>query len=143
MSNSKSVKTLTLEQLKQAPESDYMNDEQLTFFRDLLEELYKTTSQRIDDAKSEMARPLEDFGDANDRASLEEQSRILLRIADREQKLLPKIQQSLKRIADGSYGYCLESDEPIGIPRLLIRPTAEYCADVKADKESKEDHFRN
>ncbi len=87
-----------------------------------------------------MASPISS-SDANDRASSEEQSNLALRIVDREQKLLPKIRQSLERIRLGDYGYCQESGEPIGIPRLLARPTAEYCAEVKALKEIKEHHF--
>lgn len=75
-------------------------------------------------------------------AQITEQSDIALRIVEREQRLLPKIQQALKRIRLGTYGYCLESGEPIGIPRLLARPTAEYCADVKALKEIKEHQYR-
>ncbi|MBX2808719.1 MAG: TraR/DksA C4-type zinc finger protein [Cellvibrionaceae bacterium] len=120
-----------------------MNAEQLAFFKHKLEALYASTGIRIQEAKDEMTRPLEDFSDANDRASWEEQANIALRIVEREQKLLPKIQKSLERIRLGTYGYCLESDEPIGIPRLLVRPTAEYCAEVKAVQELKEDQYRD
>ncbi len=134
---------ITEEQLKAAPESEYMNAEQLAFFKHKLEALYASTGIRIQEAKDEMTRPLEDFSDANDRASWEEQANIALRIVEREQKLLPKIQKSLERIRLGTYGYCLESDEPIGIPRLLVRPTAEYCAEVKAVQELKEDQYRD
>jgi len=98
---------------------------------------------RIQEAKDQMAKPLEDFSDPNDRASWEERSSVAFRIADREQKLIPKIQQSLERIRSGIYGYCLETDEPIGIPRLLARPTAEYCAEVKEVKELKETRYRD
>ena len=68
---------------------------------------------------------------------------IALRIVDREQKLLPKIKDALERIRLGTYGYCEESGEPIGIPRLLARPTAEFGSDVKALKERKEDHYKS
>ena len=94
----------------------------------------------IKDAKEQMAAPI-DASDPNDRASTEEQANIAMRIVDREQKLLPKIQQSLERIRLEEYGYCLESGEPIGVARLLARPTAEYCTEVKALKETKEHHF--
>ena len=119
-----------------------MSDEQLAFFRQKLIDLYESTCVSIKEAKDKILTPI-DLSDANDRASSEEQSNIALRIVDREQKLLPKIQQSLKQIQDGSYGYCLESGEPIGIPRLLARPTAEYSADVKSLKEMKELRFKD
>lgn len=133
---------LTEKQIKEAPESDYMNAEQLEFFKNKLLELYESTSARIQEAKEQMASPLDD-SDPNDRATLEEQSNIALRIVEREQKLLPKIRQSLERIRLETYGYCLESAEPIGIPRLLARPTAEYCAEVKEVKEIKEEQYKD
>ena len=132
---------LTEEQVLAAPDSDYMNRDQLRFFERKLQELHETTRLHIEQAKESIVSPME-FSDDNDRASSEEQSAIALRIIDREQKLLPKIQQSIERIHTGEYGYCLESGEPIGIPRLLARPTAEYCAEVKAQKETKEHQFR-
>lgn len=136
------TKNLTEEQIKQAPEQDYMNLAQLNFFKTLLINLHETTQDHIQEAKDQMANPME-LSDESDRASWEEQCAISLRIVDREQKLLPKIQEALERIRMGDYGYCLESGDPIGIPRLLIRPTAEYCADVKAVKEIKEHAYKN
>ena len=140
--NSSKPSLLSEEQIKTAPESDYMNTEQLEFFKNRLLELHESTGVRIREAKEQMSSPL-DTSDANDRASWEEQANIALRIVEREQKLLPKILQALERIRLGDYGYCLESGEPIGIPRLLARPTAEYCAEVKAVQELKEDHYRD
>lgn len=139
MSRSK-IRQLTEKQILKAKASDYMNKEQLEFFRNRLVNLYQTTCERIQEAKEQMHNPIH-FSDPNDRASCEEQSSIALRIVEREQKLLPKIQKSLEAIRTGDYGYCLESGEPIGIARLLARPTAEYCAEVKALKEMKEDHY--
>ncbi|MBB6522272.1 TraR/DksA C4-type zinc finger protein [Pseudoteredinibacter isoporae] len=133
---------ITEEQIKAAPESDYMNSEQLEFFKQLLFDLHDSTTARIEETKRLMASP-PDLNDENDRASWEEQNSISLRILDREQKLLPKIKQSLERIRLGEYGYCLESGEPIGVPRLIARPTAEYCADVKALQETKEKFYRD
>ena len=133
---------LTEEQILSAPESEYMNAQQLNFFKVRLIELYDSTRNRIQETRDQMASPMES-SDENDRASLEEQSAIALRIVDREQKLLPKIRQSLERIRTGDYGYCMESGEPIGIRRLLARPTAEYCAEVKNLKELKENHFNS
>jgi len=99
---------LTEEQVIAAPESDYMNQEQLDFFREKLIELHKSTCIRIQEAKDQMMSPM-DISDPNDRATIEEQANIALRIVEREQKLLPKIQQSLERIRYGDYGYCLET----------------------------------
>jgi DnaK suppressor protein len=141
--NSSASKTqqLSEKQILAAPESDYMNPDQLEFFKRRLLELYDSTCAHIEEAKQQMSSPIS-TSDANDNASSEEQSSIALRIVEREQRLLPKIQQSLERIRLGTYGYCLESDEPIGIPRLLARPTAEYCAEVKALKELQEHHYK-
>ena len=135
------TKILSEEQVLKAPKKDYMNANQLEFFRLRLLELYDSTRERIQQAKDQMSAPM-DYSDPSDRATSEEQSSLLLRIVDREQKLLPKIQESLKRIRSGEYGYCLESGEPIGIPRLLARPTAEYSIDVKDLNERKEHNYR-
>ena len=134
-SNSEQIK-LFLE----APVSEYMNEAQLEFFKNQLIELHDSTRERIRDAKEQLLSP-PDLSDVSDRASWEEQCAILMRIVDREQKLLPKIQQSLERIRLGEYGYCIETGEPIGIARLYARPTAEFCADVKSCHELKEHIF--
>ena len=116
------------QQILKAPASEYMNAAQLAFFKKRLLQLHSTTKARIQEARDQMASPPE-FNDESDRASWEEQNTIALRILDREQKLLPKITHSLERIRLGDNGYCLETGEPIGIPRLLARHTAEYCTD--------------
>ena len=140
--NTKKTSNISEEMILAACDSQYMNPEQLDFFKQRLLDLHKSTCSRIDEARNKLVNPM-DSSDSSDRASSEEQSSIALRIVDREQKLLPKIQQSLERIRLGEYGYCMESGEPIGIPRLLARPTAEYCTEVKTLKEMKEHHFRD
>lgn len=142
MTSNKTECSLSQEQILQSDPSDYMNPEQLEFFKSRLLELHESTCKRIQEAQQQVSSPM-DFSDPNDRASCEEQSSIALRIMDREQKLLPKIRQSLERIRLGTYGYCLESDEAIGIPRLLARPTAEFCAEVKTVKELQENHYKH
>jgi DnaK suppressor protein len=132
---------ITEEQIKIASESDYMSEAQLEFFKQRLIDLHDNITARIDENKSLMASS-PDLNDDNDRASWEEQNSISLRILEREQKMRPKIKQALRRIGLGDYGFCLETGEPIGIPRLLIRPTAEYSADVKALQEIKEKLYR-
>jgi DnaK suppressor protein len=134
-------KLLTTEQILAASEKDYMNEDQLFFFNNLLLELYESTLARAEEAKKQISPP-SDLSDVSDRGTWEEQSGIVLRIFEREQKLLPKIKQSLARIYNHSFGYCLESGEPIGIPRLLVRPITEYCAEVKAIKEIKDNNYK-
>lgn len=133
--------TLTKDNLLQAPADEYMNEAQLAFFRQLLEDLRRETMNSIEAAKQQLASPPE-MNDEADRASYEEESRLALRIVDRERRLLPKIDAAVKRIASRDYGYCLESGEPIGIPRLLARPTAELCAEVKTLNERRELTYR-
>ncbi|WP_325894708.1 TraR/DksA family transcriptional regulator [Grimontia sp. NTOU-MAR1] len=136
------TKILTEEEILKQPESKYMDDDQLAFFKQRLINLHEATRARIEGATEQMVSPM-DFSDPSDRATSEEQSALALRIVEREQKLLPKIQLSLERIRLSTYGYCLETGEPIGLVRLLIRPTAEYCADVKAVMEMKELQFKD
>ncbi|MBU3022889.1 TraR/DksA C4-type zinc finger protein [Aestuariibacter sp. A3R04] len=131
---------LTKEQILNTSPDDYMNDEQLAFFCHALHELKRKTMLHIEEMKLALSNPPE-LNDDADRAQYEEESRLALRIVDRERLLLRKIDKSLRRIADGTYGFCLETGEPIGIPRLLIRPVSEYCADVKKINECKEQHY--
>lgn len=127
--------------LSAAPDSDYMNDEQLNFFETKLRELRQQTLTEIDTLRVEIMQSR--VSDTNDRASLEEEATINIRIADRKCQLLPKIDAALHRIRQGEYGYCLESGEPIGIARLLIRPTAELSTDIKVLNEKRESNHDN
>ena len=133
---------LTEKQIKRAAKKDYMNDEQLEFFRALLLDLRKETIGHIEDARQRLADAQRET-DELDRALNEEENRLRLRIADRESKLLPKIDQALKRIESGDYGFCEETGEPIGVERLLLRPTATLCAEAKARQERMERNFRD
>ncbi|MCT8127332.1 molecular chaperone DnaK [Alishewanella sp. BS5-314] len=123
-----------------SPDEDYMNEEQLEFFKGYLLDLKQRTMLHIDELKQQLSSPPE-LSDEVDRAQYEEESRLSLRIMDRERKLLPKIDQALTRIARREFGYCLETGEPIGLARLFIRPVSEYCADVKLLHEGAEKHF--
>lgn len=134
--------TMTRDEIRQAPADDYMNEAQLAFFRKLLEGLRTETMDSIEAAKQQLANPPE-MNDEADRAAYEEESRLALRIVDRERRLLPKIEAAIKRLSNGNFGYCRESGEPIGIPRLLARPTAELCAEVKTLNERKELNYRH
>ena len=117
-------------------EADYMNEEQLAFFDARLVELRRQTMEEIEASKQEIN--YDRVSDVSDRATLEEEAQIALRLADRKRQLIPKIDKARQRIRQGEYGYCLQSGEPIGIPRLLVRPTAEYCTDIKNINETRE-----
>lgn len=135
-------KLLTEAQIRRAPKKDYMNEEQQAFFKQRLLDLREQTIAHIREARESLA-VRERETDELDRALSEEENRLKLRIADRESKLLPKIDDALKRIEDGSYGWCEETGEPIGIERLLLRPTATLCAEEKARQERLEKNFRD
>ena len=120
--------------LKQA-KSKYMNDEQLEFYRDLMQtqkdELVNSLKETSDNLQNQ-----EREADENDRASLEEGRWLELRIREREGKLIQKIDEALLRITDGTYGYCEESGEEIGLERLIVRPTATLSIEAKQRRES-------
>ncbi len=130
----KKPKVLSEEDLLKAPDKDYMNEAQLGFFRQRLIELRDQLLQNADDT-GEHLRENEVTTDPSDRATLEEEYTLELRTRDRERKLLKKIEKSIKQIDDGSYGYCEETGEPIGIPRLLARPTATLSLEAQERRE--------
>ncbi len=116
------------------PESDYMNDAQLAYFK------AKLTAMRdeiLENARETGVHLKENevFADPNDRATVEEENLLEQRVRDRERKLLKKINSSLSRIEAGEYGYCLETGDPIGLPRLLARPTAELSIEAQEKHE--------
>jgi len=119
------------------PEADYMNDAQLAFFRNRLEELERSLVQNADQT-TEHLRETQFVPDPADRATIEEEHALELRTRDRERKLLKKVQQSLARIDSGEYGWCEETGEPIGIPRLLARPTATLSLEAQQRREMRQ-----
>ena len=127
-------KVLTEEDLLKAPDKDYMNEAQLAFFRQRLSELRDQLLQNADDT-GEHLRENEITTDPSDRATLEEEYTLELRTRDRERKLLKKVEKSIRMIDDGSYGFCEETGEPIGIPRLLARPTATLSLEAQERRE--------
>lgn len=130
----KRVRSLSREDLLKAPDKDYMNDAQLAFFKQQLIELRDQLLQNADDT-GEHLRENETTTDPSDRATLEEEYTLELRTRDRERKLLKKVEKSIKLIDEGSYGYCDETGEPIGIPRLLARPTATLSLEAQERRE--------
>jgi DnaK suppressor protein len=130
----KKVRDLTEEEILKAPEKDYMNEAQLAFFRKRLTELRDQLLQNADDT-GEHLRENEVTTDPSDRATLEEEYTLELRTRDRERKLLKKVEKSLRQLDDGSYGYCEETGEPIGIARLIARPTATLSLEAQERRE--------
>ena len=133
----KKPKPLTEEELRRAPVGDYMNAAQLQFFRERLLEMQKELLDKAD-VTSEHLREHEVEPDPTDQASLEEEYALELRARDRERKLLKKVQQSLASIDSGEYGWCEETGEPIGIPRLIARPTATLSLEAQQRRELKQ-----
>ena len=130
----KKVRELTDEEILKAPEKDYMNEAQLAFFKKKLLELRDQLLQNADDT-GEHLRENEVTTDPSDRATLEEEYTLELRTRDRERKLLKKVEKSLRMIEDGSYGWCEETGEPIGVPRLIARPTATLSLEAQERRE--------
>jgi len=130
----KKVRELSEEDILNAPDKDYMNEAQLAFFRRKLVELRDQLLQNADDT-GEHLRENEITTDPSDRATLEEEYTLELRTRDRERKLLKKVEKSIRLIDEGNYGYCDETGEPIGIPRLLARPTATLSLEAQERRE--------
>jgi DnaK suppressor protein len=128
---------LTEAEIRKAPAAQYMNPAQLAFFRERLLEMQRELLENAD-VTSERLREHELEPDPTDQATIEEEYALELRTRDRERKLLKKIEQALRRIEDGSYGYCEETGEAIGIPRLLARPTATLTIEAQARRELKQ-----
>ncbi len=134
--------TLTEDQVRRAPDSAYMNDNQLSFFQDRLLQMRGEVLARELDVK-ERLHQREVFADPADRASAEEEHWLDLRLRERESLLLKKIDDALRRIRDRDYGYCEKTGEAIGIARLLARPTATVCVDIKGQDERAESQYRD
>lgn len=114
-----------------------MNKKDVDFFRSLL-------NQRMQELLSEAGKTVEgmdeeeNFPDPTDRASMESNRNFILRIRDRERKLLFKIQEALRRLDDGEYGVCETCGEKIAIARLKARPVTTLCIECKSDQEIEE-----
>ena len=133
---------LTEDQIRRQPDRDYMNDSQLEFFRHRLLQMRNEVLERELDVK-ERLHQREVFADPADRATAEEEHWLDLRLRERESLLLHKIDDALRRIAEKEFGYCEKTGDAIGIPRLLARPTATVCVDVKGQDERIESQFRD
>lgn len=127
-------------QLLKMPESDYMNAQQLAFFKQRLQQLEDEILANAGET-TEHLRETQFVPDPADRATIEEEHALELRTRDRERKLLKKVQQSLMRIESGDYGWCEETGEPIGVPRLLARPTATLSLEAQERREKRQKMF--
>ena len=128
---------MTESEILRAPASQYMNSAQLAFFRARLLAMQRELLEKAG-LTSEHLREHDIEPDPTDQATIEEEYALELRARDRERKLLKKIEQSLRRIDDGSYGYCEETGDAIGVPRLLARPTATLTIEAQARRELKQ-----
>jgi len=124
-------------QVLKMSEKDYMNAAQLAFFKARLQQLEKDLLKNAGET-TEHLRETVLVPDPADRATIEEEHALELRTRDRERKLLKKVQQSLASIESGEYGWCEETGEPIGIPRLLARPTATLSLEAQQRRELKQ-----
>lgn len=132
-----SKKLLTEAEILKMGDKDYMNEAQLAFFKDRLvkmrDEILANANQTVSDLRETVVVP-----DPADRATIEEEHALELRTRDRERKLLKKVEQSIARIDAGDYGYCDETGEPIGVPRLIARPTANLTLEAQERREKRQ-----
>ncbi|CAH2803723.1 MAG: DksA family protein PA5536 (no Zn-finger) [uncultured Paraburkholderia sp.] len=131
---------MTETEILKMSDKDYMNEDQLAFFKNKLEQLQadilRNAGQTTKNLRETVIVP-----DPADRATIEEEHALELRTRDRERKLLKKVQQSIARIDSGDYGWCEETGEPIGIPRLLARPTATLSLEAQERRELRQKLF--
>ena len=119
-----------------------MRARELNSFRKLLDERRQELMTEASRTVDGMGENREQFPDPTDRASLEGNRNLTLRIRDRERKLISKIDEALGRIDDGSYGRCEECGQDIGIERLKARPVTTLCIDCKSLQEAQERRLR-
>ena len=138
---SKIGRELSEPELLAMPEAEYMNDKQLDFFRARLQTLKDDLLSNAGETTEHLREDTSIVPDPADRATIEEEHALELRTRDRERKLLKKISQSLTRIESGDYGFCDETGEPIGLGRLLARPTATLSLEAQQRRELKQKMF--
>ncbi len=135
------VAELTDADLMAMPDSEYMNEVQMAAFRLKLVTLKRDILSNAGETTEHLREDTSVVPDPADRATIEEEHALELRTRDRERKLLKKIEQSIARIDAGDYGYCDETGEPIGVGRLLARPTATLSLEAQQRRELKQKMF--
>jgi DnaK suppressor protein len=138
---SKAGRDLSDDEVLAMPESEYMNEKQLEFFRMKLQALKDDLLSNAGETTEHLREDTSIVPDPADRATIEEEHALELRTRDRERKLLKKISQSLGRIESGEYGFCDETGEPIGLGRLIARPTATLSLEAQQRRELKQKMF--
>ena len=137
----KSAAELTDAEVMAMPDSEYMNEKQMAFFRHKLVQLKQDIHNSAGETTEHLREDTVVVPDPADRATIEEEHALELRTRDRERKLLKKIEQSIARIDAGDYGYCDETGEPIGVGRLIARPTATLSLEAQQRRELKQKMF--
>jgi DnaK suppressor protein len=135
------VEKMTDAEVLAMPDSEYMNEKQMAFFRHKLVVLKQDMLNNAGETTEHLREDTVVVPDPADRATIEEEHALELRTRDRERKLLKKIEQSINRIDAGDYGYCDETGEPIGVGRLLARPTATLSLEAQQRRELKQKMF--
>ena len=138
---SKTGRDLSDDEIMAMPEAEYMNEKQLEFFRVKLQTLKDDLLSNAGETTEHLREDTSIVPDPADRATIEEEHALELRTRDRERKLLKKISQSLGRIESGEYGFCDETGEPIGLGRLIARPTATLSLEAQQRRELKQKMF--
>ncbi|MEY3253279.1 MAG: hypothetical protein RL227_2252 [Pseudomonadota bacterium] len=138
---SKAGRELSEAELLAMPETEYMNDKQLDFFRARLDQQKADLLSSAGETTEHLREDTSIVPDPVDRATIEEEHALELRTRDRERKLLKKIEQSIQRIDAGDYGFCDETGEAIGVGRLLARPTATLSLEAQQRRELKQKMF--
>jgi DnaK suppressor protein len=137
----KAGRDLSEDELLAMPDAEYMNDKQIDFFRARLQALKDDLLSNAGETTEHLREDTSIVPDPADRATIEEEHALELRTRDRERKLLKKIAQSLVRLETGDYGFCDETGEPIGLRRLLARPTATLSLEAQQRRELKQKMF--
>ncbi|MBP6223685.1 MAG: RNA polymerase-binding protein DksA [Rhizobacter sp.] len=137
----KAGKDLTEAEILAMPDSEYMSEKQLEFFRATLKKLKDDLLSNAGETTEHLREDTSIVPDPADRATIEEEHALELRTRDRERKLLKKIAQSLNRVESGEYGFCDETGEPIGLGRLIARPTATLSLEAQQRRELKQKMF--
>ncbi len=137
----KAGRDLSEAELLAMPEAEYMNDKQIDFFRARLQQQKDDLLSNAGETTEHLREDTSIVPDPADRATIEEEHALELRTRDRERKLLKKVAQSLSRLDSGEYGYCDETGEPIGLARLLARPTASLSLEAQQRRELKQKMF--
>ena len=122
---------------------EYMSADQLAHFEAILESWKRELMNHVDETVHHMQDEAANFPDPNDRATQESEFGLELRTRDRERKLIRKINSALNRIEEGTYGYCEETGEEIGLKRLEARPVATLCLEAQERREMAERQFRD